>query len=342
MIGEVEFLRKIQRILEEGDFVATDKYALLQSLADISIESEPDGNGELPVPLQRIGEKFVEYYWRQARPYRAGAVLKQNTGRQAAVINRVMEAHGRYEVSLSTAKRDTASWSALTRDVAGTVKKMPLWKLQWVGDQEDEFLYRKGRFDGRTIILEPGIAACFRNFYGFIVTLVRSAWIEQILKIRSNRDLLGEQGDLAEFLFGTQRQPLGEYRRILRDHQQARCFYCHKPVRGEGVLDHFIPWVRYPIDLGHNFVFADGHCNASKRDHLAATDHLAHWREQNVDAGTDLEQRFEHAQLHHDRERSLQICSWAYEQAELGESRVWVGGNHFTTLRADWRRLLAA
>jgi len=188
MIGEVEFLRKIQRILEEGDFVATYKYALLQSLADISIESEPDGKGELVVPLQRIGE----------------------------------------------------------------------------------------------------------------------------------------------------------YRRILRDHQQARCFYCHKPVRGEGVLDHFIPWVRYPIDLGHNFVFADGHCNASKRDHLAATDHLAHWREQNVDAGMILELRFEAARLHHDRERSLQICGWAYEQAELGESRVWVGGKHFTALDRDWRRLLAA
>jgi len=342
MIGEVEFLRKIQRILEEGDFVATYKYALLQSLADISIESEPDGNGELVVPLERIGEKFVEYYWRQARPYRADTVLKQNTGRQAAVINRVMEAHGRYDVSLSTAKRDSASWSSLTRRVAGTVRTMPLWKLQWVGDQNDEFLYRRDRFDGRTIVLEPGVARCFRNFYGFIVTLVRSAWIEQILKIRSNRELLGEQGDLAEFLFGTQRQPLREYRRILRDHQQARCFYCEKPVRGEGVLDHFIPWVRYPIDLGHNFVFADGQCNASKRDHLAAADHLAHWREQNVKAGAGLAQHFEDTGLHYDLARSLQICSWAYEQAELGESRVWVAGNQFTALTADWRRLLAA
>jgi len=27
--------------------------------------------------------------------------------------------------------------------------------------------------------------------------------------------------------------------------------------RGEPVVDHFVPWARYPLDLGHNFVLAD-------------------------------------------------------------------------------------
>ena len=35
---DLEFLRKIQRLLSEGEFVATYKFALLQALADLSVE----------------------------------------------------------------------------------------------------------------------------------------------------------------------------------------------------------------------------------------------------------------------------------------------------------------
>ena len=40
-IGEIEFLRKLQRLLAEGDFVATYKFALLNALADLSLERDP-------------------------------------------------------------------------------------------------------------------------------------------------------------------------------------------------------------------------------------------------------------------------------------------------------------
>ncbi len=67
-IGELEFLRKAQRLLTEGDFVATYKFALLNALADLCLEREPAADGSLRVPV--IAEKFIEYYWPQARPYR--------------------------------------------------------------------------------------------------------------------------------------------------------------------------------------------------------------------------------------------------------------------------------
>lgn len=50
--------------------------------------------------------------------------------------------------------------------------------------------------------------------------------------------------------------------------QHGACFYRSRPVR-EGALDHFIPWGKYPIDLGHNFVLADRMCNEDKGDLLA-------------------------------------------------------------------------
>ena len=70
-IAEIEFLRKLQRLLNEGDFVATYKFALLNALADLSLERSIEEDGSLRVPLRAIAEKFIEYYWRQARPYGA-------------------------------------------------------------------------------------------------------------------------------------------------------------------------------------------------------------------------------------------------------------------------------
>lgn len=92
-IDEVTFLRKLQRLLEEGDFVATYKFALLHALADLSVENEPTAVGTMAISLEQLAAKFIEYYWRQARPYREGALLRQSAGRQAAVVNRVAEAH---------------------------------------------------------------------------------------------------------------------------------------------------------------------------------------------------------------------------------------------------------
>ena len=340
-IDEVTFLRKLQRLLEEGDFVATYKFALLQSLADLSVENDAAPDGTLSLSLDQVAEKFIEYYWRQARPYRDGLVLLQNTGRQAAVLKRVAEAHSTYQVSLAAARRDQAGWKQLASTVAGTVEQMPLWKLQIIGGRPEEFLYRADAFRERQILLEPGVANCFRSFHPFIVNMVRGAWVDHLLRIRANQDMVGEQGDLSEFLFGSERRPLDEYRAILREHQSNRCFYCDQQVSGGGALDHFIPWVRYPVDLGHNFVFAHSSCNRHKRDYLAHPEHLARWREQNLDSAEELGCRFDEAVLRNDVGRTRKIATWAYEQAELARANVWVSRDRFAGLDVDWRTALA-
>jgi len=42
-------------------------------------------------------------------------------------------------------------------------------------------------------------------------------------------------------------------------------------------VDHFVPWARHPNDAIENLVAAHARCNASKSDHLAASEHLARW-----------------------------------------------------------------
>jgi hypothetical protein len=59
----------IQRLLDEGLFTASYKFALLLALAVLSIEQADDSGGPLELTTDAIAEKFVEYYWRQVAPY---------------------------------------------------------------------------------------------------------------------------------------------------------------------------------------------------------------------------------------------------------------------------------
>jgi hypothetical protein len=46
-------------------------------------------------------------------------------------------------------------------------------------------------------------------------------------------------------------------------------------------VDHFIPWSRYRLDLGHNYALAHTRCNVDKSDRLAAFDRLKRWHGRN-------------------------------------------------------------
>ncbi len=256
-IGELEFLRKLQRLLAEGDFVATYKLALLNALADLSVEGELARDGSLHVPIEAIAEKFIAYYWPQARPYRAGDgagfVLRQNAGKQAAVINALTAMQGTH--ATLAAARSARGWRALVRDVGRTIVTMPLWKLQTVGSERDEFLYRQAEYADESIRLLPGVPQAFRALYGLVLDAVRGAWVRQITRIGANRMQLAD-ADLATFLFGSERGSLEGFARVLREHQHGRCLYCRREIRSGGDVDHFIAWSRYPVDLGHNLVLA--------------------------------------------------------------------------------------
>lgn len=217
---------------------------------------------------------------------------------------------------------------------------MPLWKLQLIAGCAEEFLYRRDTFQDGRITLEPGVASCFRSFHPFIVNMVRGAWVDHLLRLRANQSLVGEKGNLSEFLFGSERRPLSQFRTIFREHQSGKCFYCSKRVSGAGALDHFIPWIRYPVDLGHNFVFSHSECNRRKRDYLAHPEHLLRWRQQNLDSAADLGCRFDNDVLNHDATRSRRIACWAYEQAELACARVWIAAEKFAGLGPEWRDVL--
>src|SRR5215472_11720978 len=89
---QIEFLVNLQRLLDEGSFVATYKFALLLALAELSIEKGDDSGVALDLSVDDIAAKFIQFYWQQSLPYPSAStnrVLQQNTGKQAATVNMV-------------------------------------------------------------------------------------------------------------------------------------------------------------------------------------------------------------------------------------------------------------
>ena len=308
------------------------------------MERGTDDDSSLDIPTRLIGEKYAQYYWRQAVPYQnprnmvSGSILKQNTGRPAGVLSVLTEFRSRFEGTLSDAQKSGRSWEQVVSAIAQYARGDPLERLQVIGKQPEVFLYDiPGRRNA--ITLKPGVAYCFRKHYGLVADLVKGAWARYVR--RFNLDLLGESADLHEFLFGSERSSLALLVPILDEIQEGRCFYCAKPLREEVAhVDHFIPWSRYPIDLGHNFVLAHGSCNGKKSDRLACSAHLDSWVARLQSRAVELTTKFERSGILCDVHSSLRIANWAYTQTFDCLGLTWLRGDELVPLKPDWNQSL--
>jgi hypothetical protein len=339
---QIQFLSKVQRLISDGSFVASYKFALLLALADLAVERGDDTTESLPLDTLDLAEKFVELYWRQVLPWvpaHAGTPgrLAQATGQATAVLNRLAAAHEQFQGSLPRLQKDKTAWGRVTRDVARTIEVMPLWKLQTIGPDKLDFLY-PNHGKGNRIELTGEAVYCLRRFRYLIGDMAESAWIRFVRRLPGNYALLGEGADLREFLFGSDRTSLAIVRDLLRQVEGNRCFYCADAIRGEPAVDHFVPWARYPLDLGHNFVLADGRCNGGKLDRLASVEHLGRWCARNARPAWTA--ALETRALPHDLARTKRVAAWAYAQADRGSATVWQQGRDgLVPLDSHWRAM---
>ncbi|HIF39743.1 MAG TPA: hypothetical protein EYQ74_01420 [Planctomycetes bacterium] len=186
----------------------------------------------------------------------------------AAVVTAIQLALDDVGGSVARAKRHPSVWRRLVSVAKETVCDQPLWKLQRVRGGVHDFLYAQGTGQVHSITLRAGVAYCLREFRNHIQTLVQDAWVRWIREARQNGAIIGETADLHSFLFGSERANLGVYVPLLKDLQKDSCFYCGGMLNGRGEVDHFVPWSRYHLDAGQNFVLAHSGCNNDKRDVL--------------------------------------------------------------------------
>ena len=87
---QLNFLRRIQWLLESSYYTSTYKFALLISVTNLSIESGLNDNRECVISYEQLAEQFIQLYWIQALPFSdqyGEYILKQSsTTGQAKVI----------------------------------------------------------------------------------------------------------------------------------------------------------------------------------------------------------------------------------------------------------------
>ncbi|MCQ8890450.1 HNH endonuclease [Pseudoalteromonas carrageenovora] len=338
MIGamqqQLDFIAYIQRMLVEGDFSATYKFALLHAIADVCVEqSLLSEQSELVIELPTLADKLITLYWHHAMPFSSehtgeSALLKQNTGAQSKVISVLFECQQNNIRNFRQLKHSPFYKPTFNAAMA-TLKTGPLWRLQILAKQAECFLYPHTN-STQFITLNAGIASCFRRFYDLVVYLAKNAWLQKIQSIKHNQALIGPQSQLQEFLFGVDRTALTKAKPVLVELQSNICFYCQKPMKNDVEIDHFIPFARYANDLGHNFVAAHRACNNNKRDFLAAQKHRERWQNQNLAVNGQIISNELSAYFHCDADKSLAVSNWAYQVAQANSAKLWIANkDHF-------------
>jgi hypothetical protein len=329
-----------KRLLDEGQFVASYKFALLLSLADLFIEKGDDSGSALTLTADEIGEKFVHYYWRQAIPYRADAkarVLQQNIGKQAAAVNIIRAARELHGDSLAAVMKQPEIWNNLRRNTAAVVRIMPLWKPQTVGRERLDFLYENAD-EGKTIDLRPGVAYCFRRFHALISDLVRGAWVRYVRQ--QNLNILGEAADLNEFLFDSERAALAVVRPVLIDIQSAGAFIATsaylRPARTSIVSS--------PGRVT-GWTWAITSCSPTA-DAIARsgtgcqpTNYLPAWTGRNRHYGDQIGAAMEERGIVSELAASNRVAQWAYAQAESAGGLTWLRADELVPLAVGRRGL---
>ncbi|MHA3060048.1 HNH endonuclease domain-containing protein [Acinetobacter sp. ANC 4636] len=323
---QLKFLKNIQLILQSGSFSSTYKFALLISLSRLAIERGQDSGEQLALEYTDIAEKFIELYWKQAVPYtfheEGQLILNQNNGKQAAIVNQIVLLRQRYS-SLGVLRRDSSVWLRLLKDVARTVKEMPVRYLQNLNGQNFEFLYQLEKSNHQLILL-PQVMFCLRQFSEIIEELCQKRWIDYIRKNSSNAPILNKLPNLEQFMFEPSRNQLNAVANVLTELQECKCFYCNKEMKkGNYAVDHFIPWSMYPSDTGHNFVLADVSCNSKKSNSLASEEFLHKWQERNEAQDLIIIDRISVLGFLTDKERSHMVADWAYAQASENNYLIW-------------------
>jgi 5-methylcytosine-specific restriction endonuclease McrA len=346
----ISLAERVLSILDEGSFSATYKYALFTGLLDLCIEGvSRAGVPPTTVTTRQLAGKVVEIYWPQAVPYAGHGTLRQGGVRrdsQAEIVRRIAQARADWAGSASDTVfrarlRHPREFDRLLDFVEWKLIEMPIPRLQVLGRREDRFLYeynwndkvrqssvsayqrrRPSTFDNR-LLLKPDVADHLVRLNGVLRPLFRRAWT---LMVAGKNRL--PQAELEVFLFGTDRVPLDAVRSPLLDLQRGRCFYCDGTVGTHGEVDHFVPWSRYADDGLDNLVVAHPRCNNSKRDFLAAADHVERWAVRTREQAGDLATIARSFEWPRDDERTLAVARGVYLPLATGV-RLWSAPGQF-------------
>ncbi|MDB4930610.1 MAG: hypothetical protein JWM10_3094 [Myxococcaceae bacterium] len=361
-LDDPAFVEKLLAVLDQGQFTATYKFAVLLALVDLCMErASAQGAAPSSVTTAQLAGKVLALYWPQATAFRGtDAVLRQGGARagDAKVLTLIRAFRERHAPDPSTTlprarASAPAAYAALAREVEWTLVEMPLPRTQMLsrgGGAEDRFLYEinwsvgepvsrgafvRGDFDN-VIRFRAGAAERLVSLASVVRPIVQRRWAAKVAQLNAS---VVPDARLEEFLFGAGRVSLAPVRAPLIELHDARCFFCDGRLGREVDVDHFIAWARHPENAVENLVPSHPACNESKSDHLAAAGHVTRWAERLRSRAADLGDIARRAAWEHDPERALAVARVIYLRLRP-EVRLWQAREAFEG--ADRAALAAA
>ncbi len=286
---------QIETILNRDRKEATYKLALFRALAQIATQESRRavwlGNGEIGVPIQRVAELWLQYFW---PIFAAEKVVPQSQAEGAngkpikfrAALTELIASfanqgeHGglsSWHLAWSTNRFDAQTQtqvSIVLKTIAATIRDGPVTFSGGALDTGPVF-----RFDAKTrlIVMQADLWRELSLLGHWIADAVVVRWAALTQKFAYRQGITA--GDVLPLLLAQpepQRAP-ALARQVYQAAGITRCTWSNKALRPDFAVDHVIPFALWGNNDLWNLVPADPKTNGSKSDKLPATE-LLHTR----------------------------------------------------------------
>lgn len=214
------------------------------------------------IPLSLIGAEFTKLYWNQTVVFhlRQAAVISK----EPKVLRAIRDASERYNVRELTKLPDAAK-NEIDRKMARilTINVLELFHASKPPHMLP--LYRWNAGDD-AVTLSQGALAFIEAEGLALETLANYWWAKYLEKVNLLAPLIIDKVERD----GARRGSLGKFLRILRQIDDAQCFYCGRDLTAhvQVEVDHVLPWTFLLTDQIWDLVLACGACNAAKSERL--------------------------------------------------------------------------
>lgn len=284
--GSARAVDKIEGILNRDQKVATYKLALFRALAELALQ-EPriarwHADGRVGIPLRRIAEKWLVYYW----PLLAAPNMPQSLSEGAGaskplVFRRAMAelmsayAHQGEHGGLSAWQLDqnagritpelAVRQEAVLRAIAAAIRKGPVTYAGGALDGGTVFHYER-RHD--EVLMDADLWRELSLLGHWIVDAVILRWAELTARFGRRQGL--SAGDVLPLLLAKPEpvRATSIARDIFVRHGWPRCVWSGRPLRQQLAVDHIIPFSLWGSNDLWNLLPVDPLVNGDKSDKL--------------------------------------------------------------------------
>lgn len=271
--SEDEVIAVVTKTLSNGNSRHTTsyKYAFFKSILDNVFNVDLD---TMLITYDAIAARFTEIYWNLVLKYHLKQQAKTTQHEYTSVEKELFAFCQKYEFNYQD-KLVIFPFESLRSDLQlEIIKKIKSQMMKYVvaafcGDTDDQFYHFNKKDGSEGITLNHDVYAALVKYKSVFEKQNYYEWIKYLEKANDEEDSYALANKLDA---STERQNLNQYRNVLIEFNQTRCFYCGKVLKDESEksapVDHFIPWSFVKDDKMWNFVLACPHCNSSKSNIL--------------------------------------------------------------------------